>query len=86
MGEQQQSAGRPEHAEPGEEELRHRQGTFIRKPRRGLHHLEIFATAEQFETLATAMNTATNPRLQHDDAGTGTGPDLARRLSEAARG
>uniref|UniRef100_UPI00254A234C DUF222 domain-containing protein n=1 Tax=Arthrobacter sp. efr-133-R2A-120 TaxID=3040277 RepID=UPI00254A234C len=51
--------------EPGEEELRHRQGAFIRKPRRGLHHLEIFATAEQFETLATAMNTATNPRLQH---------------------
>ncbi|MGM7777308.1 DUF222 domain-containing protein [Arthrobacter sp. KNU-44] len=53
-------------SEPGEEELRHRQGAFIRKPRRGLHHLEIFATAEQFETLATAMNTAANPRLQHD--------------------
>ncbi|GAA5189898.1 hypothetical protein GCM10023346_05680 [Arthrobacter gyeryongensis] len=80
--------------EPGEEELRHRQGAFIRKPRRGLHHLEIFATAEQYETLATAMNTATNPRLQHttdndaadggaaDDAagtGTGSGPALDRR-------
>ncbi|MGO4474611.1 DUF222 domain-containing protein, partial [Arthrobacter sp. M-10] len=51
--------------EPREEELRHRQGAFIRKPRHGLHHLEIFATAEQYETLATAMNTATNPRLQH---------------------
>ncbi|WP_460455383.1 DUF222 domain-containing protein, partial [Arthrobacter bambusae] len=73
--------------EPGEEELRHRQGAFIRKTRRGLHHLEIFATAEQFETLATAMNTATNPRLQHhtddtaaagaqdpDPAGTTGGP------------
>ncbi|BAS13726.1 hypothetical protein AHiyo8_20290 [Arthrobacter sp. Hiyo8] len=47
--------------EPGEEELRHRQGAFIRKPRHGLHHLEVFATAEQYETLATAMNTATNP-------------------------
>ncbi|MHC6220887.1 HNH endonuclease signature motif containing protein [Arthrobacter sp. MMS24-S77] len=56
-------------AEPGEEELRHRQGAFIRKARRGLHHLEIFATAEQFETLATVMNTATNPRLQHDPDG-----------------
>ncbi|MDP9904149.1 HNH endonuclease signature motif containing protein [Arthrobacter bambusae] len=74
--------------EPGEEELRHRQGAFIRKPRHGLHHLEIFATAEQYETLATAMNTATNPRLQHttdtdaaDDgaADTGAHPALDRR-------
>ncbi|UKA59752.1 DUF222 domain-containing protein [Arthrobacter sp. FW306-2-2C-D06B] len=69
--------------EPGEEELRHRQGAFIRKPRRGLHHLEIFATAEQFETLATVMNTATNPRLQPNTTGTdtdtGAGTDLDRR-------
>ncbi|MHA7166707.1 HNH endonuclease signature motif containing protein [Arthrobacter bambusae] len=66
--------------EPSEEELRHRQGAFIRKPRRGLHHLEIFATAEQFETLATAMNTATNPRLQHHTNDTAAGaqdPDPA---------
>ncbi|UKA63729.1 DUF222 domain-containing protein [Arthrobacter sp. FW306-04-A] len=56
-------------SEPSEEELRHRQGAFIRKPRRGLHHLEIFATAEQFETLATVMNTAANPRLRHDTDG-----------------
>ncbi|WAH99517.1 DUF222 domain-containing protein [Arthrobacter sp. MMS18-M83] len=55
--------------EPSEEELRHRQGAFIRTPRRGLHHLEIFATAEQFETLATVMNTAANPRLRHDTDG-----------------
>ncbi|MDQ0028369.1 HNH endonuclease [Arthrobacter bambusae] len=60
--------------EPSEEELHHRQGAFIRKPRRGLHHLEIFATAEQFETLATVMNTATNPRLQHQPDRPGDGP------------
>ncbi|WP_284981262.1 DUF222 domain-containing protein [Arthrobacter sp. efr-133-TYG-118] len=69
--------------EPGEEELRQRQGAFIRKPRHGLHHLEIFATAEQFETLATAMNTAANPRLQPNTnapgTGTSTGADLDRR-------
>ncbi|MFK4640282.1 HNH endonuclease signature motif containing protein [Paenarthrobacter histidinolovorans] len=50
--------------EPTEETLRHTQGAFLRRRRRyGLHHLEIFATTEQYETLATAMNTATNPRL-----------------------
>ncbi|BCW04905.1 HNH endonuclease signature motif containing protein [Arthrobacter sp. NtRootA1] len=49
--------------EPSEEILRQLQGTFIRKPRHGLHHLEIFATTEQYETLTTAMNTAANPRL-----------------------
>ncbi len=50
--------------EPTEEELRHRQGAFLRRPRRGLQHVEIFATPEQFETLATVMNAAANPRLQ----------------------
>jgi len=50
-------------AEPTEEVLRQLQGAFIRKPRFGLNHLEIFATAEQFETLTTVMNAATNPRL-----------------------
>ena len=49
-------------AEPTEELLRQLQGAFIRKPRHGLQHLEIFATAEQFEHLLTVMNTATNPR------------------------
>jgi hypothetical protein len=48
--------------EPGEEELRRRQGVFIRPTRHGLHHLEIFATPDQFEPLLTVMNTATNPR------------------------
>ncbi|MCB5280866.1 DUF222 domain-containing protein [Arthrobacter sp. AL08] len=49
-------------AEPSEELLRQLQGAFIRKPRQGLAHLEIFATTEQFEHLLTVMNTATNPR------------------------
>ncbi|PTT58689.1 HNH endonuclease, partial [Arthrobacter sp. HMWF013] len=48
--------------EPSEEALRHTQGAFIRKPRHGLHHLEIFATTDQYEHLLTVMNTATNPR------------------------
>ena len=47
---------------PTEEALRHTQGAFIRKPRHGLHHLEIFATTDQYEYLLTVMNTATNPR------------------------
>ncbi|MCD4853794.1 HNH endonuclease, partial [Arthrobacter sp. AK01] len=63
--------------------------------RHGLHHLEIFATDEQIETLTTTMNAATNPRLTNSNStartntdtghspdngtGTGTGPDLDRR-------
>ncbi|MGF4044087.1 HNH endonuclease signature motif containing protein [Paenarthrobacter nitroguajacolicus] len=70
-------------AEPSEEVLRQLQGAFLRRRRRhGLHHLEIFATAEQYETLTTAMNTATNPRLTTGNNPTGkkpTGPDLDRR-------
>jgi hypothetical protein len=49
-------------AEPSEELLRQLQGAFIRRRRHGLHHLEIFATTEQFEYLLTVMNTGTNPR------------------------
>ncbi|MBT1003636.1 HNH endonuclease [Paenarthrobacter sp. DKR-5] len=48
--------------EPSEEELRHRQGLFLRRRHRGLHHLEIFATDEQYEQIATVIHTATNPR------------------------
>ena len=72
-------------AEPSEELLRQLQGAFIRKPRHGLQHLEIFATAEQFEHLLTVMNTATNPRTstQRDTGnptgGTETGADSAVR-------
>ncbi|WP_211878937.1 HNH endonuclease signature motif containing protein [Pseudarthrobacter albicanus] len=51
-------------AEPSEELLRQLQGAFIRRTRHGLHHLEIFATADQFEQLLTVMNTATNPRTR----------------------
>ncbi|MGO4247695.1 DUF222 domain-containing protein, partial [Paenarthrobacter sp. RAF54_2] len=61
--------------EPSEEVLRQLQGAFFRRRRRhGLHHIEIFATAEQYETLTTAMNVATNPRLTTDS--NPTGPDL----------
>jgi hypothetical protein len=51
-------------SEPSEEELRRRQGAFLRPARRGLHHLEIFATTDQYEHLLTVMNTATNPRTR----------------------
>ena len=61
-------------AEPSEEVLRQLQGAFIRKPRHGLHHLEIFATTEQFETLLTVMNTATNPRATPARTGTDSSP------------
>ncbi|MBP1234920.1 hypothetical protein JOE40_000387 [Arthrobacter sp. PvP102] len=71
-------------SEPSEEELRHRQGVFIRKPRRGLQHVEFFATPDQYEPLLTVMNTATNPRTQPEAAegndGTISGEgDLDRR-------
>jgi hypothetical protein len=58
-------------AEPAEEVLRQLQGAFVRRPRHGLQHLEIFATTEQFEHLLTVMNTAANPRTAA--AGTETG-------------
>ncbi|MET4542032.1 hypothetical protein ABIE37_003835 [Arthrobacter bambusae] len=70
--------------EPTEEILRQLQGVFLRQRRRhGLHHLEIFATDEQYEILTTAMNVATNPRLTTTrtkaeagtEADTGTGTD-----------
>ncbi|WP_369745468.1 DUF222 domain-containing protein [Paenarthrobacter sp. AMU7] len=57
--------------EPTEEILRQLQGVFLRRRRRhGLHHLEIFATDEQYEILTTAMNVATNPRLTTPGTGT----------------
>ncbi len=71
-------------AEPSEEVLRQLQGAFIRKPRHGLQHLEIFATTEQFEHLLTVMNTGTNPRTSPavgadgaDEAGGGTADEGA---------
>ncbi len=59
--------------EPSEEALRHTQGAFIRKPRHGLHHIEIFATTDQYEHLLTVMNTATNPRATPPTTATGAG-------------
>ncbi|MET3934115.1 hypothetical protein ABIE00_002161 [Arthrobacter sp. OAP107] len=53
--------------EPSEGALRQIQGAFIRRPKHGLQHLEIFATAEQFETITTVMNTATNPRTPQQE-------------------
>src|SRR6478609_10004897 len=65
-------------AEPTEELLRQLQGAFIRRPRHGLQHLEIFATTDQFEHLLTVMNTATNPRT----AATGPGAETGHETTE----
>ncbi|MGO4806213.1 DUF222 domain-containing protein [Arthrobacter sp. 2MCAF15] len=54
--------------EPSEELLRQLQGAFIRRRRHGLHHVEIYATTEQFEHLLTVMNTGANPRTNPTDA------------------
>ncbi|UZX05262.1 DUF222 domain-containing protein [Arthrobacter sp. CDRTa11] len=59
--------------EPSEEALRHTQGAFIRKPRHGLHRIEILATTDQYEHFLTVMNTATNPRTTTPPTGTGQG-------------
>ena len=61
-------------AEPSEEVLRQIQGAFIRRQRHGLHHLEIFATTDQFEHLLTVMNIGTNPRTSPGTATTDTPP------------
>ena len=74
-------------AEPSEELLRQLQGAFLRKPRHGLQHLEIFATADQFEHLITVMNTATNPRTGPDTGeGTATGHTAQARPGEDRAG
>ncbi len=66
-------------SEPSEEELRRRQGVFLRQARRGLQHIEIFATPDQCEPLLTVMNTATNPRTRESGAGEGDALDLRTR-------
>jgi hypothetical protein len=80
-------------SEPSEAELRRRQGVFLRPARRGLHHLEIFATPDQYEPLLTVMNTATNPRTRagntEDSDGTdsdGTDSDAGNDAGTAADG
>ncbi|MGF9660541.1 DUF222 domain-containing protein [Arthrobacter crystallopoietes] len=54
----------PDGREPSMEQLVAQQGVFAKGKRWGLHRLEVCATDEQYEHLITAMNTATNPRLQ----------------------
>ncbi|WP_104168653.1 HNH endonuclease signature motif containing protein [Arthrobacter sp. SX1312] len=63
--------------EPTDKVLRARQGVFFRGRRHGLHFVEIGATDEQFELLATVMNSAANPRGpsgRTDAAAPGGGP------------
>ncbi|MHA7208750.1 HNH endonuclease [Arthrobacter sp. MDT1-65] len=48
--------------EPTDKVLRARQGVFLKGRHHGLHFLEIGATDEQFEQLATVMNAAVDPR------------------------
>ena len=66
-------------SEPSEEELRRRQGVFLRQTRRGLQHIEIFATPDQCEPLLTVMNTATNPRTRAGTTEDSDGTDSERR-------
>ncbi|MGM7776775.1 DUF222 domain-containing protein [Arthrobacter sp. KNU-44] len=68
--------------EPSEESLRHHQGAFLRRPKHGLAHVEIFATAEQYEQLLTVMNTATNPRTPQGAAA----QDSVQACTEASGG
>ncbi|MHA7283659.1 HNH endonuclease signature motif containing protein [Arthrobacter sp. TMS2-4] len=55
--------------EPTDKVLRARQGVFLKGRRHGLHFLEIGATDEQFEHLATVMNSTANPRCVPGQAG-----------------
>ncbi|WP_434993527.1 DUF222 domain-containing protein [Arthrobacter sp. Ld5] len=74
--------------EPTEKVLRARQGVFLKGRRHGLHVLEIGATDEQFEQLATVMNTAANPRASRGHAAhpiDGGGPEAAGRAPGPAR-
>ncbi|MHA7144364.1 HNH endonuclease signature motif containing protein [Arthrobacter sp. TmT3-37] len=70
--------------EPTDKVLRARQGVFLRGRRHGLHVLEIGATDEQFEHLATVMNTATNPRMHADRASTAGAAAAADGIVAAA--
>ncbi|HXF02041.1 MAG TPA: DUF222 domain-containing protein [Arthrobacter sp.] len=65
-------------AEPSEEELRARQGMFYRGRRRGLHQFVINTTDDQYELLATVMNSAANPRVRPEAIeAAATGPGQA---------
>ena len=66
----------PDGTEPSEQQKSELQGLFIRRKYRGLHHLDIFAAEDQFETLLTALSPETNPRTGTTTAGEGTCVDL----------
>ncbi|HEY8294224.1 MAG TPA: DUF222 domain-containing protein, partial [Micrococcaceae bacterium] len=71
---------------PGEEELKARQGVHYHGHKRGLEHLEIFATQTQFEVLATVMNTGTNPRTQTEAERAADARTRPQRLLDALVG
>lgn len=70
-------------AEPSAEELKARQGVFYRGRRRGLHQFVINTTDEQYEAVATAMNTATNPRIRSEAIGTAAESGIKARGARA---
>ncbi len=64
---------------------------FLRPVRRGLQHIEIFATPDQCEPLLTVMNTATNPRTrtgsaEGSDGAHGEGGDGADDVADSGDG
>src|SRR6185312_6330986 len=69
-------------AEPTEEELRSRQGMFYRGRRRGLHQFVINTTDDQYEALATVMNSAANPRIQSDAIETAANHNAANHRND----
>ncbi len=71
---------------PGEEELKARQGVHYHGHKRGLEHLEIFATPSQLEVLATVMNTGTNPRTQTGAERAADGRTRPQRMLDALVG
>ncbi len=69
-------------AEPSDEELRSRQGMFYRGRRRGLHQFVINTTDDQYEALATVMNSAANPRIQSDAIETAANHNAANHRND----
>lgn len=76
-------------AEPTEEELRRFQGVFSGRKKNGLHHLSIYCTADQHETLFTVMNAAAGPTASQGYAQSSDGslpdPGTQSRLDRRTR-